>query len=155
MKKSVCFVLLWTLFFGASCQNIPLTDSPSRHNLRFNRLATDWENGIPLGNGILGQMVGRHHAHLRFSLGSRPCAPWKISAHRNGISAGCTDNGFVTITTQYRKILTNPTIEIPLRPKYRLVPLNLTSPHLAPFARFTSTFNRQFVRCAGKTVLAC
>ena len=68
MKKSVCFGLLWTLFLGTSCQNVPLTDSSSRHNLRFNRLATDWENGIPLSNGILGQMVWRHHAHLRFSL---------------------------------------------------------------------------------------
>ncbi len=108
MKKSVCFGLLWTLFLGTSCQNVPLTDSPSRHNLRFSHLATDWENGIPLGNGILGQMVWRHHAHLRFSLGSRPCAPWKISAHRNGISAGFTDNGFATSTTAVQENFDQP-----------------------------------------------
>jgi alpha-L-fucosidase 2 len=38
------------------------------NNLKFNRLATTWDEGLPLGNGWLGALVWQKGDHLRFSL---------------------------------------------------------------------------------------
>ena len=42
--------------------------SASKHDLRFSRLATTWDEGIPLGNGMLGALVWQKEDHLRLSL---------------------------------------------------------------------------------------
>jgi len=42
--------------------------SVSKHDLRFSRLATSWDEGIPLGNGMLGALVWQKEDHLRLSL---------------------------------------------------------------------------------------
>jgi alpha-L-fucosidase 2 len=38
------------------------------HDLAFNELAHSWDEGIPLGNGLLGALVWRNGSSLRFSL---------------------------------------------------------------------------------------
>ena len=39
-----------------------------KDNLHFNALATSWDEGIPLGNGLIGALVWQKGSHLRFSL---------------------------------------------------------------------------------------
>ncbi len=39
-----------------------------KDNLHFNALATTWDEGIPLGNGLIGALVWQKGSHLRFSL---------------------------------------------------------------------------------------
>ena len=40
----------------------------AKYNLQFPRLATTWDEGIPLGNGMLGALVWQKEDHLRISL---------------------------------------------------------------------------------------
>ncbi len=66
---SKCLLLL--LFCVATqqlslAQGIVLTPSP--HDLHFDRLPTSWDEGIPLGNGILGALVWQKDGKLRISL---------------------------------------------------------------------------------------
>jgi alpha-L-fucosidase 2 len=39
-----------------------------KHNLRFNHLAKSWDEGIPLGNGLLGALIWQQGDRLRMSL---------------------------------------------------------------------------------------
>jgi hypothetical protein len=39
-----------------------------RHDLQFSKLAAQWDEAIPLGNGMLGALIWQKAAHLRFSL---------------------------------------------------------------------------------------
>ena len=39
-----------------------------KYDLKFSRLATSWDEGIPLGNGMLGALVWQKDNHLRLSL---------------------------------------------------------------------------------------
>ncbi|HEY5509809.1 MAG TPA: glycoside hydrolase N-terminal domain-containing protein [Prolixibacteraceae bacterium] len=41
---------------------------PGQHNLQFTSLATTWDEGIPLGNGMLGALIWQKGEHFRFSL---------------------------------------------------------------------------------------
>ena len=41
---------------------------PAQHDLIFGRLATTWDEGLPLGNGLLGALVWQKDGHLRLSL---------------------------------------------------------------------------------------
>ncbi|MEI7724547.1 MAG: glycoside hydrolase family 95-like protein [Bacteroidota bacterium] len=64
------FQLKWlffftTLFFGYSpgiCQNA------SQHDLHFNMLPVRWDEGIPLGNGMLGALIWQKDSSLRIAL---------------------------------------------------------------------------------------
>lgn len=47
-------------------QNMSLTPSP--HDLHFDHLPTSWDEGIPLGNGILGALIWQKDGKLRISL---------------------------------------------------------------------------------------
>ncbi len=61
MKKIisiVVFVLLCGTVFGQSAE----------HDLNFDVLAKQWDEAIPLGNGMLGALVWQKNDHLRFSL---------------------------------------------------------------------------------------
>ncbi|MEI7525113.1 MAG: hypothetical protein WCJ95_12325, partial [Mariniphaga sp.] len=40
----------------------------AKYNLEFPRLSTSWDEGIPLGNGMLGALIWQKDDHLRFSL---------------------------------------------------------------------------------------
>lgn len=45
-----------------------LAQSPSKHNLHFDHLATRWDEAMPLGNGMLGALVWQKKDQLRLSL---------------------------------------------------------------------------------------
>src|SRR4051794_6349164 len=38
------------------------------HNLKFDSLASEWDEGMPLGNGMLGALIWKKDNRLRFSL---------------------------------------------------------------------------------------
>lgn len=61
MHKTI--VLL--LFIFASI--VAIGQSP-KHDLRFNKLASQWDEAIPLGNGTLGALIWQKGERLRFSL---------------------------------------------------------------------------------------
>jgi alpha-L-fucosidase 2 len=60
------FSLFSTLMMGQSAKD---ELQPARHqNLLFEELATTWDEGIPLGNGMLGALIWEKEGKLRFSL---------------------------------------------------------------------------------------
>ena len=65
--KSACLYLSLIIFLGT---HSILVASPqtSKHDLLFSRLASSWDEGIPLGNGMLGALVWQKEDHLRISL---------------------------------------------------------------------------------------
>jgi alpha-L-fucosidase 2 len=70
MKTKSKFLIL-LLFCCATthfslAQNLTLTPSP--HDLNFDHLPTSWDEGIPLGNGILGALIWQKDGKLRISL---------------------------------------------------------------------------------------
>jgi alpha-L-fucosidase 2 len=40
----------------------------TKHNLQFTQLARTWDEGLPLGNGMIGALIWQKDANLRFSL---------------------------------------------------------------------------------------
>ncbi|MBN2281374.1 MAG: glycoside hydrolase N-terminal domain-containing protein [Candidatus Marinimicrobia bacterium] len=62
-----CFLLL-TAYFSSSCKNGTLKIQYSNHDLVFDSLATQWDEAIPLGNGMLGALVWNNNGKLRISL---------------------------------------------------------------------------------------
>lgn len=65
MKKSVLALLLAVL--SVACSN-SLTTRNSIHDLQFTELAKTWDEGIPLGNGVIGALVWQKDSALRMSL---------------------------------------------------------------------------------------
>ena len=62
----VSVLLFSTLMMGQSAKD---ELQPARHqNLSFEELATTWDEGIPLGNGMLGALIWEKEGKLRFSL---------------------------------------------------------------------------------------
>jgi len=51
-----------------SCSQSALKIEKSSHDLAFTELPTSWDEGIPLGNGMLGALVWEKDGKLRFSL---------------------------------------------------------------------------------------
>ncbi len=41
---------------------------PSVYDLHFDTLATQWDEAIPLGNGMIGALIWQKEGQLRFSL---------------------------------------------------------------------------------------
>lgn len=64
------FLGLSLLFFCLSaCQSHTLpTPTPTTNDLVFSSLATTWDEGIPLGNAVVGALVWQKDSSLRFSL---------------------------------------------------------------------------------------
>lgn len=63
MRKIILSVLL---LYGACCN---VTGQPAaEHDLSFTSLAATWDEGIPLGNGMLGALVWKKGDNLRMSL---------------------------------------------------------------------------------------
>lgn len=51
-----------------SCQEHTFPTDKHSHKLVFDHLPTSWDEGIPLGNGVLGALIWEKEGHLRFSL---------------------------------------------------------------------------------------
>jgi alpha-L-fucosidase 2 len=60
-------IRLLILFFISTFNGIAENSTVS-HNLKFAKLAQTWDEGIPLGNGMLGELVWQKDGKLRFSL---------------------------------------------------------------------------------------
>jgi alpha-L-fucosidase 2 len=67
--EKVWIFLFFFLFSSAKGQNESWPGEPSRYqNLLFDELASSWDEGMPLGNGILGALIWEKDGKLRFSL---------------------------------------------------------------------------------------
>jgi alpha-L-fucosidase 2 len=47
---------------------MPSFSQSSPHDMQFDKLATRWDEAVPLGNGLLGALIWQKGDHLRFSL---------------------------------------------------------------------------------------
>ncbi len=67
----ILFIAL-TVFVCFSCNTFPdkdtLTGPDEAYNLTFSELATRWDEAVPLGNGMVGNLVWQKKGKLRFSL---------------------------------------------------------------------------------------
>jgi len=66
------FILLITFLAVTSCStgqsSLQPSIQPSPHDLAFESLATSWDEGIPLGNGMMGALVWEKEGKLRLAL---------------------------------------------------------------------------------------
>ena len=62
--------LILILFVLAACKNEkpPVSPGKSPYDLHFDQLPTVWDEGIPLGNGMVGALIWEKEGKLRFSL---------------------------------------------------------------------------------------
>lgn len=68
--KNMCGGLLM-LCIGLPCHGVTPaaeTDSPDVYGLHFDHIPTVWDEGIPLGNGIMGTLIWQKGENLRLAL---------------------------------------------------------------------------------------
>ena len=65
MKTKVYTILLFGLF---SLLHIQASNQSPFHGLKFKSLPTVWDEAIPLGNGIIGNLIWEKDGHLRIAL---------------------------------------------------------------------------------------
>lgn len=68
---SISIQLIFSFIFlsiFSSCNQENIVVNPSGQDLIFDRLASSWDEGIPLGNAIVGSLVWQNDSSLRFSL---------------------------------------------------------------------------------------
>lgn len=69
MKSTFYLLIIFVfVFFSCSKQTQKPGAIPSGNNLVFNELANVWDEAIPLGNGMVGNLVWQKNGKLRFSL---------------------------------------------------------------------------------------
>lgn len=69
MIKPTPFLFLLLLTLAACRQETPVTDlTPSTGDLHFDQLPIVWDEGIPLGNGMIGALIWEKEGKLRMSL---------------------------------------------------------------------------------------
>lgn len=66
--KKVLFILSIVLFISCSKKEKSVEVTFGEHDLVSNSLANTWDEGIPLGNGIIGALIWQKGDHLRMSL---------------------------------------------------------------------------------------
>ncbi|MGQ7870747.1 glycosyl hydrolase family 95 catalytic domain-containing protein [Sunxiuqinia sp. sy24] len=64
--KSILIVFIAAFLF--SCSPKKGINKNGKHNLVFNQLASTWDEAMPLGNGMVGNLVWQKEEKLRFSL---------------------------------------------------------------------------------------
>lgn len=62
MKKSFVFLIFTLMFVAVNAQ------PAMQHDLHFKALSTSWDEGVPLGNGMVGALVWQKGNNLRMSL---------------------------------------------------------------------------------------
>lgn len=68
MNKYSFYLFLWILILG-SCTKIKKDDHAcKKHSFTFDKLATVWDEAIPLGNGHIGTLIWQKEEKLRMSL---------------------------------------------------------------------------------------
>ena len=70
MKNYLLFItlLMLSLIIASCTSNNQISPDTSEHDLYFNELAKSWDEGIPLGNGMLVALVWEKGNNLRISL---------------------------------------------------------------------------------------
>lgn len=66
--KSIFLPIAGLLFICASCGESGIDIAESDHDLLFSELPKSWDEGLPLGNGMLGALIWEKEGKLRFSL---------------------------------------------------------------------------------------
>jgi alpha-L-fucosidase 2 len=56
------------IVYNASCNGPDQILNSNRHDLIFDQLPGSWDEGVPLGNGMLGALIWEREGKLRFSL---------------------------------------------------------------------------------------
>ena len=56
------------LVFTFALMQLFVVAQPTQHDLHFTSLAKQWDEAIPLGNGMLGALIWQKEDQLRFSL---------------------------------------------------------------------------------------
>lgn len=67
MKSFLFLICLIVPTILLAAQKMDVT-GPQPHGLNFSELPTSWDEGIPLGNGILGALIWQKEGKLRFYL---------------------------------------------------------------------------------------
>lgn len=68
MKELIFLPVFILLFVSTACKKIDVQIIKTPHDLTFNKLPVTWDEGIPLGNGMLGALIWKKGGKLRFSL---------------------------------------------------------------------------------------
>ena len=69
MKRILTFFQLLLFFLVLfSCKQEQLQVKPSKNDLVFSDLAKTWDEGMPLGNSIIGSLIWQKDSVLRMSL---------------------------------------------------------------------------------------
>jgi len=66
-SKNLLTLILFIILVS-SCSHEKSELSDNKHDLSFKSLASSWDEGIPMGNGMLGLLVWKKGDNLRFSL---------------------------------------------------------------------------------------
>ncbi len=67
-KKSFLLIFLLPAFFYVTCTKESPRTNYTKNDLVFKQLAASWDEGIPLGNGMLGALIWKKENNLRISL---------------------------------------------------------------------------------------
>ena len=65
--KNYAFILI-TILALTSCMRAQTLPQPSPHDLVFEELAESWDEGIPLGNGMMGALVWEKDGRINLIL---------------------------------------------------------------------------------------
>ncbi len=68
MTRIILLPLTVLFFISTSCKESTIQIVKSPHDLTFDYLPKTWDEGIPLGNGMLGVLIWEKEGKLRFSL---------------------------------------------------------------------------------------
>ena len=68
MTRNFLLLFFLFLFVTSSCKESGIQIIKSSHDLVFNEIPASWDEGIPLGNGMLGTLIWEKEGKLRFSL---------------------------------------------------------------------------------------
>ncbi len=67
MKNYILLIVTY-IFMLSGCKDVDLKLVFSSNDLQFSELASTWDEGMPLGNGIIGSLIWQKDSVLRFSL---------------------------------------------------------------------------------------
>ena len=68
MKKLISLFFLSALFSCTNKTGQALLPTPEIQDLVFNELSESWDEAMPLGNGMVGNLIWQKNGKLRFSL---------------------------------------------------------------------------------------
>ena len=66
--KKITILLLFAFLISCSKKEEGVTISFGKHDLVSQELAKTWDEGVPLGNGIIGSLIWQKDNNLRMSL---------------------------------------------------------------------------------------